>query len=162
MAVRDIFSNYNPTLIDNRLVVPNGGVTTKTGAFDLSAGETTLVTYHLIGIDLTVPTIEFSEDAAFTNPVVNTDPDNKIVDADTGAVIDGTETAPLSAVLCWNCSIVNPPAVIESGDLLEASPSATLKRYRYARLSLVHNGAGTEPALFSIQKTGPQRYVAAE
>lgn len=148
MSIHDIFSNYKPTIVDAATLMSVGATTSFTNAIDLSAGQTTLLTYTMvsgIGFNATV-TVQFSADEAFSNPIDNPDEEpflgNRII------LADGTElTKPQNSFGFdeFYAIIVNPVAT-----------------YRYARLKFVGEAGNGGTTLLSIQKTGPQRFVAAE
>ncbi len=156
--IRDIYSNYKPTVIDNNLILAGStiGEEVFSGAFDLSGGETTFLTYFvnsLVSQAKVQYSIQYSVDEAFTNPVDDPLDLGNDVYNDYGTIItaiDPPSDFSTSRVIYVN--IVNPPSEIG-----EASTA-----YRYARLKLTDyaDNTGDSTVLTSVQKTGPQRFVA--
>lgn len=151
MAIRDILSNYNPTVVDNQLTLTATnviGTELVTGAVDLRNGLTTLITYFLFN-GFGIPgnlSIEYSADEAFTNPVSDPgDLGNDILNDSAQSQI-GTPISIDSANYYMN--IVNPPQGV-----------------RYVRLKLTQttdSDDGNTFSVVSIVKSGPQRFVSAE
>ncbi len=173
MSVHDIQSNFAPTLLLNNESTTDAAVV-NTPVVDLSAGTTAMILVRTMGVgasSLSAVSLEFSVDAAFTNPVADpitdtvlgtTELGNQILLEDTQFVdplgYDGTpQSFGTRQSVEYFVRILNPPSVIESGDLTPLELTGTA--YRYARVVVSMTGTGNVWTN-ATQFVGPQRYVA--
>lgn len=161
MSIHDINSNYKPQILDvDVTLTPASGAPgheglSFSGAIDLSGGTTTCMSYMATSFSSWSAhlSIEYSIDAAFTNPVA--DPGNlgnSFRNADGSLFVNGAESPGRSF---FTMNIVNPPSTISNGDLDPQGATA----YRYARMRVLRLVPEGVQKLYSIQKTGPQNYV---
>jgi len=145
MAVRDLFSNFNATILWTQWAFEFPAMLSP--AVDLSKGTTTTfnvwIPNNFEGMIISEIKIQYSEDAAFTAPV--DDPGNLgnlILDGDTGVApvlpfdVDSSEGFLILA------HVLNPPGT-----------------YRYARI-VVNDSTSADGNMFGTAFTGPARFVA--
>lgn len=159
MAVRDIFSNFRPRIIDYFGLPIGANTSTASKKIDLSGGVSTNVTYYLQTGPASTPKIQFSIDGIgnwldSTTPGISF-PANVLIDAETGVDLNGVLDPSDNPI--WQMHINNAPATIESG----SKPDGQAGNFRFARLLITRGVAPATASLISIQKTGPVQFIGA-